>query len=286
LTASTLRFRSADGLRLVATLRGDRGPCVLLLHGGGQTRHSWRNAALALPEAGFRSLAIDQRGHGDSDWDPSGRYGFDDYGHDVAALAEQVATRLGSRPFAVGASLGGLASLLATGGGAALSGLALVDVTPRLDPAGVAAIHAFMMSRARDGFATVAEAADAVAAYLPHRPRPRSLEGLRKNLRKRADGRHYWHWDPAFLEGPRPISHDAAGVQERALEAARRLRLPTLLVRGRSSELVKEEHAREFLGLAPHAEYVDIADARHMVAGDSNTAFAGAVVGFLKKAAT
>lgn len=285
MTARTVRFVSADGLPLVGTLRGEHGPCVLLLHGGGQTRHSWQNAALALPEAGFRSLAVDQRGHGDSAWDPEQRYSFSDFARDVVVLAEQVEERTGARPYVVGASLGGLASLLAAGEGTSLAGLVLVDVTPRLDPAGVAAIHVFMMAKAREGFTTVSEAADAVAAYMPHRPRPRSLDGLRKNLRKREDGRYYWHWDPAFLEGPRPISHEADAVQERAIAAAGSLRLPTLLVRGRASELVGEKQAREFLDLAPHAEYVDIADARHMVAGDSNSAFSGAVLAFLKRTA-
>lgn len=279
----TIRLLSADGMPLVGTLRGEAGPVVLLLHGGGQTRHSWRQAAVDLPAGGFRSLALDQRGHGDSAWDPEGRYSFADYARDAAAVAAQVTARFGERPFAVGASLGGLASLLAAPEEDPFAGLVLVDVTPRLDPGGVAAIHLFMRANARAGFASVEEAAEAIAAYLPHRPRPRSLEGLRKNLRRKADGRHYWHWDPAFLDGPRPIGHDAAGTEARALAAARSLRLPTLLVRGRSSELVRDGQVREFLDLVPHAEYADIAGAHHMVAGDSNTAFADAVLSFLKR---
>ena len=159
----------------------------------------------------------------------------------------------------------------------------LVDVTPRMDPAGVDHVQGFMRSRAREGFATIEDAADAIAAYLPHRPRPTSLEGLRKNLRQDEDGRWRWHWDPRFLDGPRPVSTDAMMVESALVESARSLAIPALLVRGRSSELVAEEHAAEFRRLAPHADYADIAGARHMVAGDRNDAFTGAILAFLLK---
>jgi pimeloyl-ACP methyl ester carboxylesterase len=278
-----IRLKSADGLTLAATLRGDAGLPVMLLHGGGQTRHSWKETGVDLAAAGFRSIAIDQRGHGESAWDPGKRYSFMDYAADISAVARQLKERFGVWPAAVGASLGGLSSLLSTGDGVPFPMLVLVDVTPRLDPKGVDSIQGFMRERVSDGFATVEEAADAIAAYLPHRPRPRSLDGLRKNLRKRADGRLVWHWDPAFLDGPRPIAHDSELVQERALAATRGLAMPALLVRGKASELVRREYAEEFLAMAPHAEFADIANARHMVAGDSNKAFSGAVLSFLDR---
>jgi pimeloyl-ACP methyl ester carboxylesterase len=139
-----------------------------------------------------------------------------------------------------------------------------------------------MRGRAREGFASIEEAADTVAEYLPHRPRPASTEGLRKNLRLHEDGRWRWHWDPAFFDGPHPISADREAQQTARIEAARSLRIPALLVRGGSSELVREEHAREFLELAPHAKFVDVAGARHMVAGDRNDAFTSAILDFLR----
>ena len=113
----------------------------------------------------------------------------------------------GERPIAIGASLGGIASLLAdgtaerAGRGPLFAAIVLVDITPRVDQSGVAKIQGFMRERAAEGFATVAEAADAVAAYLPHRKRPRSHDGLKKNLRLHPDGRWRWHWDPRLLQG-------------------------------------------------------------------------------------
>ena len=161
----------------------------------------------------------------------------------------------------------------------------LVDITPRVDRTGVEKIKAFMSAHARDGFATVAEAADAVAAYLPHRPRPRSQEGLKKNLRLHADGRWRWHWDPRFIEGPRSVAGSRLDGEDHVVAMARLLTQPTLLVRGGSSEVVQEAHAREFLQLVPHAEYLDVTGARHMVAGDRNDQFSASILDFLAPAA-
>ena len=109
--------------------------------------------------------------------------------------------------------LGGIASMLAEGTyGRVFSAMVLVDITPRVDLEGVAKVQGFMRSHAKEGFASIAEAADAVAAYLPHRPRPRSHEGLKKNLRLHPDGRWRWHWDPRFLDGRRRVGARTSAV--------------------------------------------------------------------------
>ncbi len=285
--AHRVTFTGAEGNKLVGDAIGHHGRPVLLLHGGGQTRHAWRNTGDAIARAGMSAYAVDQRGHGDSEWVTSGRYTFEDFAADARELADQLATRAGVRPAVAGASLGGIAALTAEGVAAKqgreplFSALVLVDITPRVDPSGVAKVQGFMREHARDGFASVEEAADAVAGYLPHRPRPRSNEGLKKNLRLHPDGRWRWHWDPRFLEGRGPDSINRAARELALLEAARSLKRPVLLVRGGSSELVHEEHVREFLTLVPHASYADVAGARHMVAGDRNDQFSQAILKFL-----
>src|SRR5690606_7508043 len=106
----------------------------------------------------------------------SRHYAFTDYGADAAALFRQVAERFHARPSAVGASLGGLSSLIAeTRDGPLLDSLVLVDITPRMDPEGVSKIQGFMGARMEEGFASLEEAAGAVSAFLPNRKRPRSL---------------------------------------------------------------------------------------------------------------
>jgi pimeloyl-ACP methyl ester carboxylesterase len=286
---ATAIFTGAAGNRLVADVFGGSGPPVLLLHGGGQTRHSWRETSQRLAAAGSVAYALDQRGHGDSDWIADGAYAFPDFAADATAVADALAARAGRAPVVVGASLGGIAAMLAEGAAAQAgrdpvsSALILVDITPRVDVDGVARIQGFMRARAREGFGSITEAADAVAAYLPHRPRPRSEEGLKKNLRLDPDGRWRWHWDPRFLDGPRPVGTGRDQTEAALLDAARQIAVPALLVRGTSSELVTEDHVREFLELVPHAEYMDVTGARHMVAGDRNDRFSAAIMSFMGK---
>ena len=206
----------------------------------------------------------------------SGAYEFADYAADAKAVAAELTRRSGAKPIAIGASLGGITSLLAKGeserdkGANAFSALVLVDITPRVDLTGVAKVLGFMRANAGEGFASIGEAAQAVAEYLPQRPRPKSNEGLKKNLRLSPDGRWRWHWDPRFLDGPRAAGSDRRALEAALIEAARWIQIPALLVRGASSELVKEAHAKEFLELVPHADYVDVSGARHMVAGDGS----------------
>lgn len=273
-----LRFRTDDGLALVADAYGDAAnPCVLFQHGGGQTRHSWKASAEALAASGWYAVSLDLRGHGDSDWSEPGDYGLERYGRDTLA----VAAALGCRPVVVGASLGGISALLATAltEAPAFAALVLVDVTPTMNPEGVEKIIGFMGERLEEGFASLEEAAEAIARYLPHRPRPTSLEGLRKNLRETGNGRFRWHWDPKFVTTR--TGSRALASQPDLLAATRALRIPALLVRGRMSELVSEEHAAQFRALVPHAAYVDVSGAGHMVAGDRNDAFTEAVADFL-----
>ncbi len=127
-------FKGFGGL----TLRGDEwgspeDPSVLLLHGGGQSRKVWTEAARALVEAGRHVITVDLRGHGESDWPADGRYDFDAYVEDLRAVLAQ----LGSRPVVVASSLGGWIAAAALGGDGAnlATGLVLADAPPRIDPA-------------------------------------------------------------------------------------------------------------------------------------------------------
>lgn len=272
----------ARGLHLAATSYGDPGdPPVVLLHGGGQTRHAWGTAGQSFADDGWHALSVDLRGHGDSDWAPDGDYSMDAFAADVTALAGA----LQAPPLLVGASLGGLAALTAVGesGHDGLArGLVLVDVTPKVEQEGTQRIRAFMAG-GMDGFETLEDAADAISAFIPNRPRPADLSGLRKNLRQR-DGRWYWHWDPAFIHGRSGVDGQPGIVHhDRLAAAARNLRVPVLLVRGRMSDIVSEDGVQELRELVPHAEVVDVAGAGHMVAGDRNDAFNDAVVEFLRE---
>ena len=288
ITPAAAMFKGASGNTLAGDVYGEEGPPVLLLHGGGQTRHAWKKTGDLIARMGRIAYAVDQRGHGDSEWVADGAYQYADFAADARVLADTLAERSGVRPAVVGASLGGMAALLAEGSRPAKAEARFFRrwcwSTSRRGSISRASrkIQGFMRAQLREGFGSIAEAADAVAAYLPHRPRPRSHEGLKKNLRLHPDGRWRWHWDPRFLEGNRRDRRGLREVEQALVAAAKSVTIPALLVRGASSELVQEEHAKDFLKLVPHATYVDVSGARHMVAGDRNDQFANAIEKFLR----
>ena len=266
--------RFADhGLEIVADEAGPAGATpVILLHGGGQTRGAWGGAVRGAARGGSHMTSAYLRAPGVRGCSPDADYTMAAHATDVAAIARE----LDRPPFVVGASLGGMTGLAYAAAGHPMAGLVLVDIAPTVNTAGTDKILAFMHS-APDGFASVDEAADAVAAYLPHRPRPKDTSGLMKNLRLR-DGRYYWHWDPRMFQQGRP-PRDHEGLRD----AARNLSVPTLLVRGQMSDVLSQEGVDDFRTLVPHAEFADIAGADHMVAGDRNDAFNAATFDFLER---
>ncbi|RIV24037.1 alpha/beta hydrolase [Fibrisoma montanum] len=277
----TIRFETEPGFHVVGDAWGDAAnPIVLLLHGGGQTRHSWGDTARWLAEAGWYAIALDARGHGDSDWSAEGHYSIDYLAGDLRAVIRQ----LGRKPAVVGASMGGMTALIAEGerDESICSAIVLVDIAPRAEQKGIERIFAFMSAN-KHGFANLDEAAEAVAAYLPNRPRPQDHSRLEKNLRRKADGRYYWHWDPVMLDIWRQATtpDKQTSNEERLYRAAKALTVPTLIVRGGMSDVVSDKIMAEFLDLVPHVRSVNVAEAGHMVAGDSNHAFTKAVIQFL-----
>jgi pimeloyl-ACP methyl ester carboxylesterase len=274
----TRRYSGAKGVELAADVGGDpQAPGIILLHGGGQTRHSWGGAMRQLVLRGYHVINLDARGHGDSQWAADGDYTLDVLAKDL----ECVIGTLRSRPALVGASMGGATALLVAGAHAdpVAAALVLVDIVPRIDTGGAAKIRSFMSSGAK-GFGTLQEASDAVAAYNPHRPRPKSNAGLMKNLRLRIDGRLYWHWDPRVLQQVRHAEPPL--FADRLNNAAEQVRIPTLLVRGLESDIVTEAAVTDFRAHLPQLEVFDVSGAGHMVAGDKNDAFNQGVFEFMQ----
>ena len=272
------------GVRIVADRLGDPAArAVVFLHGGGQTRRSWGKAAAAVAKRGFQAVTIDLRGHGESDWSSDGDYRVVSFAADVA----EVLRTLPPEPVLVGASLGGFTSMLLAGeiSPGIASAVVLVDIVPNMEQSGANRIHRFMADKVESGFGSLEEVADAIAEYNPHRPRPTDLDGLTTNLRRRGD-RWYWHWDPQFISGTAPFPPFEVTDPDRmhtAVEAILRGGVPMLLVRGQMSDLVSQERADEFLVRFPQVEFADVRGAGHMVAGDRNDIFAGAVLDFLAR---
>jgi pimeloyl-ACP methyl ester carboxylesterase len=264
-----------SNIRLAADAWGDPShPPILLSHGGGQTRHSWQGTARVLAQRGWYVVNYDHRGHGESEWSPDGRYRLETHAADQRSVAQS----LSEPPVLVGASLGGLSALLAQGETEQqlYRAIILVDITPHMNQEGAREIMDFMQTTQEQGFASLEEAAEVIARYTGRGKRVNPA-GLSKNLRLGDDGLYRWHWDPCFMS----MRGDVTGQPERLANATKSIEQPLLLIRGRESNVVTEETARQFLELRPDAAYVDVADARHMVVGDKNEIFTDAVIDFV-----
>ncbi|MFK2893618.1 alpha/beta hydrolase [Dyella flagellata] len=270
-------FNTADGLSLAVDVRHPSGePTLLFAHGFGQTRGAWNAAAATLAARGCRCVSFDSRGHGESARVPNGDYHMQPFVDDLLALAHAQP----QPPMLVGASMGGLLGLVAAGEvrPSPFRALVLVDITPRWETAGVERILAFMQAHP-DGFASYAEAAEQIAAYLPQRRERKSEQQLRPLLREGADGRLRWHWDPALLAGE--LISECERYQPRLFEAAAKVEVPVLLLSGERSDVVSQSTVEEFLALVPHARHAEVPGATHMLAGDANDAFTAAIAGFI-----
>lgn len=272
---------AGDGVTLVGDLWGpEDGAGVILLHGGGQTRHSWTGAARRLAERGYRVVAYDARGHGDSEWVADGDYGIEAMSRDLLAVR---ATTAAPTAF-VGASVGGLAAFFACGTTAPqpASALVMVDIALRPAQQGAERINAFMAAH-EGGFADLDEAVAAVTAYNPLRSRPSEPTGLARNLREREDGRLYWHWDPRLLDESTAGSEALDQRYRKLVAVAPGVSVPTLLVRGRHSDVMTDENVSDMVRHVPQTELFEVPEAGHMIVGDRNDAFADGLISFLER---
>jgi len=272
-------FKGHGDIKIAADVWGSNNEeLVILLHGGGQTRHAWGDTGKKLAEAGYHSVALDLRGHGDSEWHADGDYSIRAYKDDLVSIINEI----GKPARLVGASLGGMASLVLAGdeiNSDLCTALIMVDIGIYPDPVGSDRIVSFMLSGEK-GFDSLEDVAKSISDYLPHRKKPKDLEGLKKNLRLKSDGRYYWHWDPRFIRR-RPGSRDRRYF-DLQLKAAERVTIPTLLIRGALSDVVTKEDVDYFLSVISHAKFVEIEKAAHMIAGDRNDIFAEEAIKFLK----
>ena len=275
----TKRLKTPSGITVEYDLWGElEKNAILLLHGGGQTRHSWKATAEKITQTGRCAITMDLRGHGNTDWSQSGDYTLNDFSSDVAFLIGE----LQINPVLVGASLGGLVGIYLEGKYEpdSISGLVLVDIVPNMNIAGAERVKDFMLEHSKTGFASLSEVSEILSKYNPHREKSSDLEGLKRNLRKRGE-KWFWHWDPMFISTERGEENPDMRNPVLLNELCSNITVPMLLVRGKMSDLVTEAEAKEFLERYPDASFADVSGAGHMVVGDKNDVFARAIIDFL-----
>ena len=264
----------ADQNALVCDIYGpNEGPTTILLHGGGQSRSSWRIASRRLGNAQFKACALDLRGHGDSDWSPDGDYRIERFVADLVGVIEA----LGSPAILIGASFGGHVSLVTAARHPSLvRALVLCDVTPWIEGEATKAMRAAFHTAAA-GFPSVQDAASHIDEM---RGFPSNLDAdrLHRHMRRGDDGRLYWRWDPQFFLSQETQDEN---LTELLTAATTDLKTPTLLIRAELSEVVTPQQISKFAQMVPHAHMAEIAGARHTVSADDNEEYASIILGFL-----
>jgi pimeloyl-ACP methyl ester carboxylesterase len=286
-------FTIVDGQQVHYLAWGRRGAApVVCLHGGGQTAYMYEELGSALRDRWF-ALAPDLAGHGDSDADAALRPPTASL--DRRSLAASVVRFLDfvgiERAVFVGASLGGITSLtIAAIDPNRVEGIVLIDIGHRLEDDGVRRIVEFMTKH--ESFASLDEAAVAIAEYLPGRKK-QSPARLTRNLRQRADG--HWVWKHALGRGLRKASASAStsaspspngdwrGLTAGMDEELVRLVCPVLVLRGAQSDVLSDEGAREVAALIPNARVATINAAGHLAAGDNPESTVSLVRHFLEE---
>ena len=255
----------------------DAGRPILFLHGGGQTCRTWDVVCHELSQQ-CRCLALDQRGHGDSEWSYESDYRIEAHAADITALIDA----LNLAPLViVGMSLGGIAGLhYALSRPEALAGFVAIDVGPWVNVEGVRPIREFMQEVAR--LDQLEQFIDAALRLNPRRDARLLRHSLWSNLRSCPDGRLMWKTDLRRREQRLADISAAFGfIRERIAD----LRCPTLIVRGTDSRILDEENARRFAQAIPRGRWMAIEGAGHSVQGDRPKALVEALRSFLREIA-
>ena len=272
------------GLRIHALDWGPApGPTVVFLHGGGLNAHTW-DVVCDLLREDVRCVAIDLRGHGDSDWDREGDYSLLTH---TADLQSAIATLAPDRLVLVGMSLGGLVGLsYAARHDVPPLALVMVDTGPDGSrPAGRRRLHAFMSGT--DEFATVEEVIGRAMAFNPRRNRDRLRRTLLNNLRQTDRGTWTWKYDPRirFLSTSTLSEEEIARRWEERRrflwEAIGLVTCPTLVVRGGQSDMFLDEDAERTAAGLDDGRWIKIEGASHTVQSDRPYELAAAIQEFV-----
>lgn len=277
--SADIRYRSRQtvirGLRFHFLEWGEPGaPPILLLHGGNQSAHSWDLVSLNLADR-YHVFALDQRGHGDSEWTRDQDYSFETRAADAL---EFVLDQGLSSPVVVGHSMGGyVAMTMALGDPELARGLVLVDVGPELSPRGVEVIRDFVSHNVE--FDDLDQFLDAVARYDRFRSREHIARTLKYNMLCRADGKYASKVDHRRLPGvsamPRPATLEDFGVLTR----------PVLVVRGSESDVFDADAAERFVAALANGRLATVADAGHNVHSANTAGFLEVVGPFIDELA-
>jgi esterase len=261
-----LRFRYLDW--------GNEGlPPIVFLHGGALTAHTWDLCCLALRDD-FHCIALDQRGHGDSDWAPDADYSIAAQREDVRGFVDDLGI---ARFNLVGMSMGAINALaFAIQYPQRLAHLVLIDAGPEVRRPGSRRIRDFVNGSAKPE--TIEEIIERALAFNPRRDPEILRRSLMHNLRRQADGTWSWKYDRRRFQ---QMGEAHAAERRRLAETLANVTCPTLVVRGAESDVFHDEDAERLAQRLPDGRWVKIPRAGHTVQGDNPKDLAAALREFL-----
>jgi len=254
---------------------GGSGTPILFLHGGGLNAHTWDCVAVMLRER-YRCIALDQRGHGDSEWSPVVDYRFAAHVADIEGFIGSMGLE---RPILVGQSMGGLNSITyATRHSDQMRGMVIVDVAPEVSSSAAERIRAFTSTPELDSPEAFLEA----VKFNPLRDPAVLRRSLYYNLRETPSGK----W--TFKHDQRRRSDDAmrsfTEARVRLASELSSIRSPTLVVRGALSDVLTDASAEKFARSLPNGRWVRVEKSGHNVQGDNPRALLDAMLAFFREA--
>jgi esterase len=242
---------------------------LLMLHGGMQTAHSWDVTALGM-KRDCHAVAMDLRGHGDSDWSDEGDYSYTTHSADIG----KIAAHLGWEKFVlIGMSLGGLGAMhFASEHSDQLDALVIVDVGPELNPSGVGKIVDFTGGAGE--MDSIDDFIERAVKFNTKRTAEQLRYSLTHNLKQLPNGKWTWKYDRRVSpRGAHEVSAAAPTYFQEMWESLKRIACPTLVVRGGDSNVFREETGRKMVDVLPNGRFVTVPDAGHSVAQDNPAGF-------------
>jgi esterase len=235
---------------------------ILFLHGGGLNAHTWDLVCLMLRNR-YHCLALDQRGHGDSEWEPTADYRFDAQVADLEGFIEKLKL---TRPLLVGHSMGGFAAMgYAIRHAASMAGLVLVDIAPEISMTGSLRIRDFIKGdRELD---SVEDFVEKALKFNPMRNRQLLRRSLLHNLRQLPNGKWTWKHDPNRM--PKNFENERDERRDMIKDNAQNITCPTLVLRGSRSDVLSDDNARDFAASVPHGRWLRVENAGHTIQGDN-----------------
>jgi esterase len=267
------KLQPLDGFTVVGEMRfhylawgSPENPAILFLHGGGLTAHTWDRICPILSES-YYCVALDQRGHGESDWSPTVDYTLGANLRDIEGFVDDLGL---TRFLLVGMSMGAFNSLgYALAHSSDLAGLVLIDIAPELRSDGVERLHSF--TDIPDELPSIDAFVDRALSFNPRRDPEVLRSSLRYNLREVPGGGWTWRYDRRHrtAQNREKDSLTRAELRRTLWGEAKNVLCPTLVVRGGDSDVTDGELLRDVVNQIPGWEFVEVADAGHTVQGDN-----------------